>query len=264
MMHAQMIVDGAGNALLAAGTYFEMAVCKVRADGSAAWTLTTTGSYANAFALASDGDVVVVGGATARLGDAGTTGPRPPIAVASASQSSGVWPLTVYFSSAGSLDPDGGALTYAWSFGNGATATTAATSHTYTVPGTYTATLTVTDPEGLSSSASVVVNVTPRLLRVADIGLSALRSRGIITVQGAVTVRDGSLALVPGATVSARWNLPNGVVRTGTALTNAQGVASFSTRGTRGTVTLTVTGVTKSGHTFDARGSTLTSRSISL
>jgi hypothetical protein len=51
----------------------------------------------------------------------------------------------------GSLDPArgaGGDLTYAWDFGDGAHADGAATSHTYSAPGTYTLTLTVRSPSG--------------------------------------------------------------------------------------------------------------------
>ncbi|MFI6989544.1 carbohydrate-binding protein [Nonomuraea wenchangensis] len=84
---------------------------------------------------------------------------RNPIARASADKTSGPAPLTVSFSSAGSSDPEGGALTYSWSFGDGTTSTAANPSKTYTANGAYTATLTVRDPQGLTGTASVIVNV---------------------------------------------------------------------------------------------------------
>ncbi|MGI5238369.1 galactose-binding domain-containing protein [Dactylosporangium sp. CA-139066] len=86
-------------------------------------------------------------------------GNRAPTAVASANRTSGQPPLTVAFSSAGSSDPEGGALTYQWAFGDGGTSTQANPSHTYTTNGTYTARLTVTDPAGNSGSASATVTV---------------------------------------------------------------------------------------------------------
>ncbi|WP_041994624.1 carbohydrate-binding protein [Streptomyces sp. AcH 505] len=82
---------------------------------------------------------------------------RNPVAVAAASKTSGPTPLAVNFSSAGSSDPEGKALTYAWNFGDGATSTAANPSHTYTTTGTFRPTLTVKDPEGLTGSASLVV-----------------------------------------------------------------------------------------------------------
>ncbi len=63
------------------------------------------------------------------------------------------------FSSAGSSDPEGGALTYSWNFGDGTTSTAANPSKTYTANGTYTVTLTVRDPQGLTGTASVIVTV---------------------------------------------------------------------------------------------------------
>ncbi|MET9251925.1 PQQ-dependent sugar dehydrogenase [Nonomuraea sp. NPDC003709] len=84
---------------------------------------------------------------------------RNPIAKASADKTSGPAPLTVNFSSAGSSDPEGGALTYSWNFGDGTTSTAANPSKTYTTNGAYTATLTVRDPQGLTGTASVIVNV---------------------------------------------------------------------------------------------------------
>ncbi|MEV0231801.1 carbohydrate-binding protein [Nonomuraea sp. NPDC050786] len=87
------------------------------------------------------------------------TANRNPIAKASADKTSGPAPLTVNFSSAGSSDPEGGALTYSWNFGDGTTSTAANPSKTYTTDGSYTATLTVRDPQGLTGTANVIVNV---------------------------------------------------------------------------------------------------------
>jgi glucose/arabinose dehydrogenase len=84
---------------------------------------------------------------------------RAPTAVAAANRTSGAAPLAVTFSSAGSSDPEGGALTYSWAFGDGTTSTAANPSKTYTANGTYTATLTVRDPAGLTGTASVRITV---------------------------------------------------------------------------------------------------------
>nr|MDT0657493.1 ThuA domain-containing protein [Micromonospora sp. DSM 115978] len=86
-------------------------------------------------------------------------GERAPIAVAAATPTSGPAPLTVEFSSEGSRDPDGGALTYAWDFGDGQTSTEADPTHTYAAAGNYTAQLTVTNPNGRSAVANVPVTV---------------------------------------------------------------------------------------------------------
>ncbi|MFJ5269906.1 PQQ-dependent sugar dehydrogenase [Streptomyces sp. NPDC088358] len=82
-----------------------------------------------------------------------------PTAQAKADVTSGKTPLAVAFSSAGSTDPDGDALSHAWNFGDGATSTAANPSHTYTTNGQYTATLKVTDTTGKSATASVQITV---------------------------------------------------------------------------------------------------------
>ncbi|MFD3373318.1 MULTISPECIES: PQQ-dependent sugar dehydrogenase [unclassified Streptomyces] len=82
-----------------------------------------------------------------------------PTAQAKADVTSGKAPLAVAFSSAGSTDPDGDALSHAWTFGDGGTSTAANPSHTYAANGQYTATLKVTDTTGKSATASVQITV---------------------------------------------------------------------------------------------------------
>ncbi|CCK26238.1 glycosyl hydrolase [Streptomyces davaonensis JCM 4913] len=82
-----------------------------------------------------------------------------PVAQAAANRTSGQAPLRVQFSSEGTTDQDGDALTYSWDFGDGTTSTTADPTHRYRKNGTYTATLTAKDPSGRTGSASVQVVV---------------------------------------------------------------------------------------------------------
>src|SRR5262249_41742343 len=90
-----------------------------------------------------------------------TTQPnRPPVAAASGSPLSGVAPLAVPFSSNGPSDPDGDALGYSWTFGDGKPSTAANPSNTYASPGNYTAQLTVSDGFGGTASATVSISVT--------------------------------------------------------------------------------------------------------
>jgi cytochrome c len=88
-----------------------------------------------------------------------------PVAKAGADHTSGPAPLAVNFSSAGSNDPGGSALTYSWDFGDGTTSTAANPSHTYAA-GNYTAVLTVRNSAGATGTASVSItagNTAPTL-----------------------------------------------------------------------------------------------------
>ncbi|MER7402694.1 PQQ-dependent sugar dehydrogenase [Streptomyces sp. NPDC000070] len=82
-----------------------------------------------------------------------------PVAQAAASRTSGQAPLRVRFSSEGTSDQDGDALTYSWDFGDGGKSTAADPTHRYKKNGTYTATLTVKDPTGRTGNASVQIVV---------------------------------------------------------------------------------------------------------
>jgi glucose/arabinose dehydrogenase len=86
-------------------------------------------------------------------------GNQAPVARAGADRTSGAAPLTVNFSAAGSSDPEGGALSYSWNFGDGGTSTQANPSHTFTGSGQRAVTLTVTDPAGRTGTATVTITV---------------------------------------------------------------------------------------------------------
>ena len=118
-------------------------------------------------------------------------GNRSPTANATADKVSGQAPLTVAFSSAGSSDPEGGALSYAWSFGDGTTSTAANPTKTYTANGTYDVTLTVTDPQGATGSDNVRIGVgnTAPSVTIVTPGNGQLFSFGD-TVPYTVTVTD--------------------------------------------------------------------------
>jgi subtilisin family serine protease len=88
------------------------------------------------------------------LGGGGTN--QPPVA----SFTYGCTDLACTFDGSASYDPDGSVASYAWDFGDGATASGATAAHTYAAAGTYAVTLTVTDNLGATGAASQDVTVT--------------------------------------------------------------------------------------------------------
>ncbi|MGS2648702.1 lectin [Streptosporangium sp. LJ11] len=133
---------------------------------------------------------------------------RNPIAKASADKTSGPAPLTVNFSSAGSSDPEGGALSYSWNFGDGTTSTAANPTKTYSTNGSYTATLTVRDPQGLPGGASVAVSVgnTAPAVTLTTPGNGQLFSFGD-TVPFQVTVSDPEDGTIDCSRVTVTYSL---------------------------------------------------------
>ncbi|HSK95339.1 MAG TPA: PQQ-dependent sugar dehydrogenase [Euzebyales bacterium] len=101
------------------------------------------------------------GGTIRRIQYASSTN-RPPTAVANATPTAGSAPLTVAFDGAGSSDPDGDTLAYAWDLdGDGAhdDSSSPQTSYTYTAQGTYTASLQVSDGRGGADTDTVAITV---------------------------------------------------------------------------------------------------------
>ena len=89
---------------------------------------------------------------------------QPPVAAMTATPGSGHAPLTVTFDASGSRDPNsGGAITqYSFNFGDGSAPVTqraSTVSHVYSFAATHVASVTVTDSEGGTASATVKVTV---------------------------------------------------------------------------------------------------------
>lgn len=97
----------------------------------------------------------------------------PPVARPGA-QYAGSKGIPVQFDGSTSFDPNGKNITYAWNFGDAASASNTATganpTHTYMRAGTYTVTLTVTDAAGLATTATtvaVIPNIVPAIASFA-------------------------------------------------------------------------------------------------
>lgn len=107
-----------------------------------------------------------------------------PVAVANSDVSAGPPPLTVNFSSAGSFDPDGAIVLYEWDYESDGTYDfsdpgSGDTQHIYNAEGNYTATLRVTDNDGLTGTDLIPIivsgaNIPP--MAVAE----ALRTTGAV------------------------------------------------------------------------------------
>lgn len=103
-----------------------------------------------------DGDGV--GGAKVDLGaiEYRREAPLPALAAPASVQTGEQAAMTA----AGTTDPDGDTLSYAWSFGDGTTATGLQAQHTYATPGAKTVTLTVTDAAGRTATKTATIQVT--------------------------------------------------------------------------------------------------------
>ena len=179
----------------------------------------------------------------------------PPVAAASVvGSSSGTAPLPVSFSSSGSFDPEGSALTYDWDFGDGSTSAEPNPSHTYITPGSYRASLVVKDSTGLSRPASLAVAVQspPVLVYVSNIAMSKTISNRGTRASAVVTIKDAAGNLKSNASVTGTWSgLTTG---TSTVKTGSTGTAKFSSAFTKnaGTFTFKVTRVVLNGSVYSA------------
>ena len=86
----------------------------------------------------------------------------PPDASFTTNVSNGISPITINFNASAASDPDGSIVSYHWVFGDGSqqTTLTPTISHTYSILGNITPTLTVTDNSGLEHTAYGNIRIT--------------------------------------------------------------------------------------------------------
>ena len=136
----------------------------VLGSGSLAVGVSGTAGFSFAFATPATGAQFVTATATDPAGNTSEFsrdfgGNQPPVASIGFTTRTVDEGVAVSFDGSGSVDPDGNLLTYAWSFGDGATATGATTSHVFDHIGTDTVMLTISDGFGGTSTATATVNV---------------------------------------------------------------------------------------------------------
>ena len=242
------------NATLNSGQYF------LQVEGVGAGDLTT--GYSDYGSL---GQYTITGSFT----PANKT-PVAPVAVISALPVLGDAPLNVQLNGSDSGDSDGAIKSYQWNFGDGVSNTgSASVTHTYQTPGSYTATLTVTDNSGLKSTETQAIQVNqspvpPTGMRVSSTNLTRKISGSKSQCLANVTLKyDG--AVVNGAKVWGVWSSSvsagsKKIVFTGSSrvTTNKKGVASFVTplmpKASKGSCAFEVKDASKSAYTYDGSG----------
>jgi hypothetical protein len=192
-----------------------------------------------------------------------------PSATLSALPASGEVPLSVTFDGSKSTDNDGSITGYNWNFGDGFTQIGNATmSHVYKTPGTYTASLTVTDNSGLTATATQTLQVTQAPVSSNLKSGRTEISRKILGARSqcvANVLVNNANEPVKGAIVHGYWS---GSARAGKkqlnfsalkrAVTGKRGLARFVSsrvpKKSEGTCAFTVTNIVKQGYEYEGSG----------
>ncbi|SDR76071.1 PKD domain-containing protein [Friedmanniella luteola] len=129
-------------------------------DGSTATGRTASRTYAAAGTYSVRLTVTDNQGATGTTTRSVTVASAPPAnAAPTAAFTSTATGLTVSVDGGGSTDSDGTVASYAWTFGDGSTATGRTASRTYAAAGTYSVKLTVTDDQGATGTVTKQLTV---------------------------------------------------------------------------------------------------------
>lgn len=178
-----------------------------------------------------------------------------PVARMTLTPQSGEAPLSVAFDGSGSSDVDGTISGVVWDFGEGSRGTDVMAWHTYTEPGTYGVTLTVTDTHGAVGFVRGVVEVAPnpsQRLCVRAIDLSILPGPRGNSVVARVRVTDRNGVVQPGVTVAGTFS--GRIPRTIMARTDIDGMAVLTSvaRKIPGAAVFRLEALSKKGFVHDA------------
>jgi PKD repeat protein len=211
-----------------------------------AWTFGDGGSATGAgptHTFTNSGSFIVIlivtdtGGLSGTTTAAGVIAPAVPTASA-AGPYTGTVGAAVTFTGVGSIDPQGQALTYVWTFGDGGTGTGVSPTHIYAAPGTFTVSVKVTDTSSLSNTATTKATIAAAP-PVAKAGGPYTGTTGT-----PVNFNGGGSTDPQGQTLSYTWKFGDGTTGTGVSQTHAYAVA--------GTYTVSLTATDTSGLTDTA------------
>lgn len=183
----------------------------------------------------------------------------PPIADFAGAPTAGSAPLTVTFTDLSTNSP----TSWLWDFGDAGTSTERNPTHTYTLEGSYTVSLTATNAYGSNTKTKPgYITVTPvgvvmhvHAIAVSRELLQGNRANGLASV----TIVDAGLNPVSGATVTGNFTGPTS--ETVSATTGANGIAVLRSRAVKNPVGVwcfAVTGVAKAGATYDPGANVVT------
>ncbi len=119
----------------------------------------------------------------------------PPSMRISANPSSGTAPLSTELRAVGDSD----IVSYAWDLGDGTTATGARVSHVYGSPGRYTATVTGTDSDGMTGSASAVISAAEKAMPPPPMTAKKIVLRGVNFDFDKATIRSDAEVILDAA-----------------------------------------------------------------
>ena len=166
-------------------------------------TYPSDGTFTVVLTVTDDGGAMDTASTTATI----TPAPIPPAANAGGPYS-GVVGSVISFDGTASSDADGTIVSYSWDFGDGGMASGPSPTHSYSVDGSFTVTLTVTDNDGLTGvdSASAAINPasgnTPPVAR-ANGPYSGTEGSGVQFSSNGSLDPDGSI-------VTYAWNFGDG------------------------------------------------------
>ena len=163
---------------------------------------------------------------------AGGGGNLSPVASFTATPTTTTVGSPIALSAAGSSDPDGTIVSYAWNFGDGTTGSGVTASKSYASAGNYTITLTVTDDDGATASTTRSVTITA----VNQPPTASFTATPPTTTVGSPIALSAAASSDPDGSITAyAWNFGDGTTGSGVSASK-----SYSAAGTY-TVTLTVT-----------------------
>jgi PKD repeat protein len=183
----------------------------------------------------------------AEIGQKPGTAPvtKAPTAVASGPYT-GTAGTTVSFNGGASADPKGEALSYSWNFGDGSGGSGATPVHSYFSSGPYPVSLTVTNADGLQStaSASAAIAGVPAAAPVANAGGPYSGTAYTALTLNGLRSSDPASPLAGALALNLAWNFGDG--------TQGSGPTPVHTYAAAGTYAVTLTAQTAAGTTATA------------